>query len=156
MFILKVTQALEKAKVPYAIVGGYAVALHGAIRGTIDLDLVLNISEKDFQAAEEAFSRLGLVSKLPVNAREVYHFRKEYIKNRNLVAWSFYDAQNPINQIDVILTHDLKDLEVQTIQLKGTEIRLLSKRSLILMKKESGRPQDLEDIKALEKLLNEK
>jgi hypothetical protein len=40
MFILKVVKALNAYKVHYAVVGGYAVALHGAVRGTVDLDFL--------------------------------------------------------------------------------------------------------------------
>ena len=45
MFLIRLVRALDKHKVDYAIVGGYAVALHGAIRGTVDVDLVLGFSE---------------------------------------------------------------------------------------------------------------
>ena len=41
MFIHEVCAVLAKAKVPYAIVGGYAVALHGVMRGTVDVDVVI-------------------------------------------------------------------------------------------------------------------
>ena len=40
VFLLKVASTLNKSQVPYAIVGGQAVALHGAVRGTIDIDLI--------------------------------------------------------------------------------------------------------------------
>ena len=35
----KVCAALAQAKLRFAIVGGHAVALHGAVRGTVDIDL---------------------------------------------------------------------------------------------------------------------
>jgi len=41
-FLESICRAFEQAKVPYAIVGGHAVALHGALRGTVDIDFVLN------------------------------------------------------------------------------------------------------------------
>jgi len=44
MFILKVCESLSNAKIKYAIVGGYAVALHGVVRGTVDVDLLIEIS----------------------------------------------------------------------------------------------------------------
>jgi hypothetical protein len=39
MLTERVCRKLSKCNVPYAIVGGHAVALHGAVRSTIDIDL---------------------------------------------------------------------------------------------------------------------
>jgi hypothetical protein len=152
MFIYRVIVALEKHNVDYGIAGGFAVALHGAVRGTIDLDLVLRINKKQFQAAEAAFKSVHLVPRLPVTAEEVFDFREEYINNRNLFAWSFSNLKVPSEIVDVVITHDLA--KMKTVRVKsGTHVlRVLSVSDLIKMKRASGRPQDLEDIKALEKL----
>ena len=48
MLLFRVTDALKKSGVKFAIVGGYALALHGAVRGTVDLDLVISLRKKDF------------------------------------------------------------------------------------------------------------
>lgn len=152
MFVFRVVEALEQRKVPAAIVGGYAVALHGAVRGTVDLDLVLRLRKADFVAAEAAFRALGLVSRLPVTAAQVFEFRAEYIKNRNLIAWSFYNPANPAEALDVIITHDLAKMKVKKIKTAGGMLPVLALPDLIAMKRASGRPQDLEDISALERL----
>ncbi len=153
MLILRVAEILGRARVPYALVGGYAVALHGAVRGTLDIDIVLRLKEKDFMAAERALGRISLQPRLPVTASEVFRFREEYIRNRNLTAWSFVNPGRPSELVDVILTHDLSKMAVQRVRIEGRLIRLVSIGDLIRMKSESGRPQDLEDVKALRKLL---
>ncbi|MBY0470220.1 hypothetical protein K2X30_03565 [bacterium] len=152
MFILQVCGALNKAKIGYAIVGGYAVALHGAVRGTVDLDIVLDLSEKDYVASEKVFTGLGLQCRLPVSAKQVFRFRQEYIENRNLVAWSFFDPIRPANQMDVIITHDQSKMKVEILTIQGVKVRVASIPDLIKMKKDANRPQDLEDIAALRKL----
>lgn len=152
MFLTALCDALNKAKIRYAVVGGCAVALHGAVRGTVDVDLVLSFDEESFVDAERVFHQLGLRGRLPVDAKQVFRFRKEYLENRNLVAWSFYDPVQPANQLDVILTHDLKKMNVETFNIEGVKIRVASIDDLIKMKKASGRPQDLEDVKALQAL----
>ena len=95
MFLYRVVESLAKHKVDYALVGGFAVALHGAVRGTIDVDLVIRLQKKQFQLAEVALKDLGLISRLPVTAENVFEFREEYIQNRNLIAWSFYNPKIP-------------------------------------------------------------
>jgi hypothetical protein len=155
MFIHKVCSALKKAKVPFAVVGGYAVALHGAVRGTIDVDIVIRWSLKHLQDVESTFKKLGLVSRIPVNAENVFNFREEYIQNRNLIAWNFYNPSNPLNQIDIVINYDLKNLKhIQKIPSADTVIPVLSVIELIKMKKAAGRPQDIEDIEALTALKN--
>lgn len=128
------------------------MALHGAVRGTVDVDLVIRLTKADFIAAERALKKIGLVPRLPVGAEQVFDFREEYRKNRNLVSWSFYNPSEPTEIVDVVITHDLKQLKVVRVQLGRYSVNVLTVDSLIAMKRESARPQDLEDIRALETL----
>ena len=152
MFLYALVDALHEARVRFAIVGGYAVALHGAVRGTVDVDIVLRRSKRDFLAAEAAFQKLGLSPRLPVSAAEVFDFREEYVNNRNLVAWSFFNPQDPTQIVDIIITHDLAKMRTKNIRAGGRTLPVLAITDLIAMKKASGRPQDLADIHALEDL----
>lgn len=152
MLLLRVTEALDRARVAYAVVGGYAVALHGAVRGTLDIDLALRFSRKQFETAERALRSLSLEPRLPVTASEVFRFREEYIRNRNLTAWTFVNPNRPSEIVDVVLTHDLATMTVERVRVRGKSVKLASIADLIRMKTESGRPQDVEDVKALRKL----
>ena len=152
MFINKVCQALEQHRVRYAIAGGYAVALHGAVRGTMDVDIVINWNSRTLHNTEKALEGIGLVSRLPVSAEDVFQFRDEYVSNRNLVAWNFYHPEDASQQVDIIIIYDLKGKGRLRRDTEEGSIQLLGLRELMDMKRESGRPQDLEDVNALEKL----
>ena len=152
MLLLRVTKALEDQKIKYAIVGGFAVALHGAVRGTVDIDIVLKLSKPDFIAAEKTLCALGFEPRLPVKAEQIFDFREEYIRNKNLIAWSFYNPKRPSEVVDIIITHDLSKMKIKRFLFDGHTLCVLDLAGLIQMKKQSGRPQDLEDIKALEAL----
>ena len=152
MFIKTVIDALNKADINYALVGGYAVALHGAVRGTVDLDFVIALDEQQYELLEKALTGIGLTPRLPISAKEVFQFREEYINNRNLIAWSFINNNNPLELIDIIITHDANKMKTETLSADGMTINIATIDELIKMKKASGRPQDLEDIRALEKL----
>ena len=151
MFVLEVAQALKEAHVDYAIAGGYAVALHGAVRGTLELDLILRLERENFLAGAAALGRLHLEPRLPATAEEVFSFRKEYLKNRGLRQWDLIHPEDPTKRVDIVLTEDLADLKVDTIEVDGVTLPIVGRRDLIAMKKESGRPQDIEDVRALEK-----
>lgn len=148
----KICGALRNAGVRYAIVGGHAVALHGVVRGTLDIDVVVRWTRTTLVRAEAALNAIGLVSRLPVTAREVYDFRDEYVRNRNLTAWNFYNLDDPLEQVDIIMTDDLAGKRTKAVALPTGPVRVLSVTDLIAMKRRSGRPQDLEDVRALEKL----
>jgi hypothetical protein len=152
MLLLRIIGALDDARVPYAVVGGYAVALHGAVRGTVDVDLVLEMTERSFVRAERALNTLGLQSRLPVSAGEVFRFRREYVRNRRMTAWSFVNPSRPSDLVDVILTHDLSTMRIKRVKVQGKTVKIASIEDLIKMKEKTGRQQDLEDIKALRKL----
>ncbi len=152
-FLNRVCQALSDAGVRYAVVGGHAVALHGAVRGTVDVDIALTWNKKALRITEQTLSDLGLVSRLPVSAKDVFLFRDEYINNRNLIGWNFYNPDNLTEQVDVVINYDLKGKKLKRIETAESTINILNIRDLIKMKKASGRPQDIEDVKALEKLV---
>ncbi len=153
MFIDKVIGALKKQRVSYALVGGYAVALHGAVRGTVDVDIVISLNKTQFIAAEKALKAIGLQPRLPVTASEIFDFREEYIKNKNLTAWSFYNKDNPLEIVDILVTEDLRAIKVVKKKVGHGYISVACIPDMIAMKKKAGRTQDKEDIKALEKLL---
>ncbi len=151
-FLEKICTCFNQNGIPYAVVGGYAVALHGAPRGTFDIDFIVRLDEEIFVKVETALSSLGFKCRLPVRAHEVFKFREEYIKNRNLIAWSFYNPGNPTEVVDIIITEDLENFKIIEKKIFNFTLKILSKADLINMKKKSGRQQDLADVVALERI----
>ncbi len=151
-FLTRVGNALSGAGVRYAVVGGYAVALHGAVRGTVDVDIIVTWDLRSLQEAVRALTGLGMVSRLPVSADEVFRFRDEYVRNRNLIAWNFYNPRDLTEQVDIIITENLKGKKAVRMNTADGPIRVLSRPDLIAMKRASGRPQDIDDVDALERL----
>lgn len=152
MFLFQVIDALRKSRVSYALAGGYAVALHGAVRGTVDVDLLIRHTESTFVRAEKALRTLGLQPRLPVTGPEVFRFRDEYVRNRNLLAWSFVHPERTSELVDILLTQDLAGVRVKRVRARDRMIRIVSLEDLIRMKSGTRRPQDIEDVKALRRL----
>lgn len=152
MFIETVSKALDDYGVSFAVVGGYAVALHGAVRGTIDLDLVLAWNQQNLEQAVQALQSIGLKSRLPLDTNTVFTQRDSLIRDKNLIAWNFYNPQNLAEQVDLIIDYDLAHRATKNVTIGNTCIPLLNKQDLINMKENSGRPQDLADIAALRSL----
>ena len=143
--------ALKKQKINYIIVGGYAVNFHGFSRNTVDIDLVIKFNLRNLKKIEKIFLEMGLVSRLPISAIDVYQFREEYIKNRNLIAWNFYNKNDPTEQVDVLIQHDVSEFKAEKFKVDEFVFNVISKEDLIKMKRKSGRKKDLIDIKELTK-----
>jgi hypothetical protein len=122
------------------------------VRGTVDVDIALQWNLKNLRNAESALHAIGLTSRLPISAADVFQFRDEYINNRNLIAWNFVDLKNPAHQVDIIINYDLSGHKTETVNAGDWRIKILALDDLIAMKRSSGREQDLADIKSLEYL----
>ena len=153
ILIDQLVDEFHRRDIGFAIAGGYAVVLHGAVRLTVDVDIVVRLAKRDFVEAEAALETIGLLPRLPITASEVFEFREEYIRNRNLVAWSFFGRKDPSLVVDLLITQDLDRLQVvELVSKEGRRYPVVAIDDLIAMKNESGRPQDLSDIDALKRI----
>lgn len=132
------------------------MALHGAVRGTLDIDLITEWSPENFVLIKEALGDIGLSPRIDIDAQELFVFREKYIEEKNMIAWNFLNLKFPIEQVDVILTFNLDQCSTQSFLIEGEEISVISKKYLILMKTLSARKQDLLDVSALQRLSDEK
>lgn len=148
-FLEKICQAFENNQIPYALIGGYAVALHGAPRGTMDVDFIVKTDAQVYEKVEATLKSIGLMPRLPVAAKEVFEFRKEYIEKRNMIAWSFVNPTRPFEIVDIIITENLDDFSTVNKQLTMMQVKVLAKADLIKMKESTGREQDRLDVDAL-------
>ena len=63
MDCLRIFKELNKKEVKYVVMGGVALNLYGVVRFTGDLDLILDMSKKNFLKAVSVFKRLGFTAK---------------------------------------------------------------------------------------------
>ena len=152
MLLSKIHLAFIKNNIPYAVVGGYAVCFYGAIRGTLDLDVITQWNLTTLTNIPKALKEIDFVSRNPIDPKDLFFNKLQYIDEKNLVAWNFYNTKNPLEQLDIIITLDIKDITVNHLTINQHTIPIISLNDLIKMKKQSGRCQDLLDIEALKKL----
>lgn len=156
MFLFEVIDSLDKTGVKYALVGGYALALHGIVRATMDIDIVIKMNKSQVKLAVETLNKLGLTSRIPINSDELVEFRQEYIDQRNLIAWSFVDYKNPSKVVDILIIETLDDILIQTISVSGRKIKVAKLSEIKRMKQSSKRTKDLQDLALIKAKENEK
>ena len=77
-----------------------------------------------------------------MKAKDVFQYREEYVRTKDLIAWNFLNTQDISEQVGLIITYDLKGKKTKRIDTWDGIIRVLSKKDLTEMKKYSDRPSD--------------
>jgi predicted nucleotidyltransferase len=155
-------KALNHDNVRYVVVGGLAVVLHGHLRLTADVDLVVDLEPEAAANTIDVLTRLGLRPRVPVRAEAFADARERqrWIEERGMQVFTMFDPKNPLRSVDLFVDLPVPFEELwnrsEMIRLPETEVRVASIPDIISMKKMAGRPQDLEDIKALEALIDER
>lgn len=152
MFLLRIDAALREHNVAYAIVGGHAVSLHGAVRGTLDVDIMISAREQQYVAVEMPLRSINLSSRVPLPPRQIFCERESLAKQKNPVARSFINLDNPAELVDVLVAEDLDQCKVCQMRVASVALPVIALDELIAMKRRIGRPQDLADVDALERL----
>jgi len=161
LFYFEILEALYSKKVKYLIVGGLAVNLHGIPRVTQDIDIIISMEKENIFNLLELLKDLGYIPRLPVDPKNLLDpiLLNEWINNRNLKAFSFYNKNDNFKEIDIVLVHPLNFEVAYERRIKkrveDIEINLIAMDDLITMKMHAGRNQDLSDVKLLERLKEE-
>ena len=158
MFFESLFRQLQDRKVDYVVVGGVAVVMHGAVRMTADLDLIVALNEKNILNFVAVMKEAGFRPKVPVPAEALASAadRDLWMREKGMRVFSFYHPAEMISLVDVFidepLPYDALKRAAVVMRMDDVEIPVASRADLIQLKKLAGRPQDLEDIKALEAL----
>jgi len=150
-------RALESGQVRYVAVGGIATVLHGVIRLTRDVDLVVDLDPIQARRVVQVLAQLGFTPSVPVPAEAFADAaqRASWIRDRQMMVLSFHDprgyvAVNLFVEYPMDFEHPRADSEVMMVG--DTPIRVASLEHLIQLKRMAGRPQDLLDIERLEQV----
>jgi len=142
----RLLRSLESRGVEYALCGGFAVAVHGFLRATTDIDLV--ILEETLPVAKECLKECGFVFDngfIPFPSKGVRFYRMAKIVDQEVL------------MVDILFTQADSELWTTREKLEWREgvVWVLSKKSLIWMKEGTGRPKDEMDVLELRRLTDE-
>ena len=135
--------ALSAAGVEYLIVGAHAVALHGHLRATKDLDIWIRPTRENATRVWAALASFGA----PL---------REVTQEDLATPGTIYQLGIEPNRIDFI--NDIPGVQFESAwanrtmaTIDGVEYPVIGRADLIRNKRATGRPHDLEDADALER-----
>ena len=153
-----VFRALNDRGVRYLVAGGVAVVLHGHLRYTKDLDLVVDLAPEPALEAIQALSALGLVPSAPVDPLSFAdaQARQAWVREKDMTVFSLHDPDDARIVVDLFVEPP-SDFEAlwtasEEVQLDTTTVKIVSLDDLIAMKRSAGRPRDLLDVEELEQI----
>lgn len=135
-------ELLNEHKVRYLVVGGYAVAFHGHPRYTKDLDVWIELSQKNADKVIKALEAFGFGS---MGLKP-----GDFLENDQIIQLGY-----PPNRIDILTTlnklkfKDCYKAKVE-VEIQGLKINFIDLENLKQNKRATGRPQDLADAENLE------
>jgi len=136
---------LNKYKVKYIMVGGFAVNLYGYTRATNDIDLLLKDDSENRKNLGDAFSRLGYDNISFDNLEFVPVWTNFYIGTGIQL-----DIMTSLKGVDIPFDECLQIAPVAEIE--GVLVPFLHINHLIANKKTVNRPKDQIDVIELEKI----
>lgn len=151
----KVFRELNKAKIKYLVIGGVAVNLHGYLRFTGDLDLLLLLNKENLAKVDKVMKKMKYSERLPVSIMELSDKKKvsNWMCKKNLKAYTFNPPPHNPLQIDIIISESLKFAQFykrRNIKTMGQiKIPIVSLKDIINMKKRANRDKDVIDLKVL-------
>ena len=141
-------ECLLREGVDFMLVGGYAVALHGWPRTTFDIDFWIMANPGNAKAVMRAITAFG-APLMGLTETDFY---------RPGMVFQIGTVPQRIDIISAVDGLDYADAARRAVKMDvdGLEIKVVSLDDLIVNKRASGRPKDIADAMALERLKERK
>ncbi len=136
--------SLNKYKVEYLLVGGYAVILRGYNRTTGDMDVWVNKTPENYQKLSKAFYSFGL------NISDMTE--QNFLSNEDFNVFTYGRPPVSIDIMTAVKGLIFKEAfsNKDIYEFEGLTISLISRSDLLIAKKAANRSKDLNDIEHLE------
>jgi len=159
--VVEIANRFAEDRVRYLVCGGLAVIAHGYVRLTKDIDLIIDFDGENEQRCVRALTALGFKPRAPVPfmAWTDPAERLRWQEEKDMKAFSVWRSSAGFHhEIDLFLAHPFPFAEALASALwreaapGGPAVPFVDRARLIAMKRSAGRPNDLVDIAALERL----
>ena len=145
-----VLRALLDEGVEFVVIGGLAVAVHGFVRATEDVDLVPAPDRDNLDRLVNRLIREGARLTLAPERSPGPEERRALYRGRNLSVSTRLGDVDVVQRLHGVPPYADLNARAITVAPFGLQIRVASRGDLIAMKRAGGRPTDLADLERLE------
>lgn len=145
-------RVLGEEGVEYAIIGGNAAVIHGAMRATFDLDIVPALTEENGARLSRALVRLNA----KIDGVDADDLGLDPTDPRQITNGANWTLMTAFGRLDVMSAADgvppwnqLRSTALSLDMGFGNPMLVVSREHLISMKRVAGRRKDIEDIAAV-------
>jgi hypothetical protein len=137
--LAKLARALDAAGIPYMVIGGQAVLLHGEPRLTRGIDITLGVDATRLKRVLAAVEGIGLAA--------VVADVEAFIRTTNVLPVSYPPSGLRVDLIFSFTPYELEAIRrAVAVIFDEVEVRFASAEDLIIHKLVAGRPRDIEDV----------
>lgn len=138
----KLSDGLTAAGIPYMVIGGQAVLLHGQPRATLDIDIALGVDVEAFVRVLDAAGAIGL-EPIPEDA-------EAFARRTMVLPAKDGDSGIRVDFIFSSLPYERQAIVRATVvPIEGVPVRFASVEDLVIHKMFAGRPRDIEDVRGV-------
>lgn len=137
--LVSLCRSLNEVDAKYILIGGFAVVLHGYVRGTKDIDLLVDASKENISKIKRALASLPDNAIAELKDDEVEKYQVVRVADEIVV-----DLMAKACGID----YEMASKMIEYVEIDGVEIPIATKELLIKMK-DTFRPTDKVDVNFL-------
>ena len=139
--------------------GGLAVNAHGFVRLTRDVDLVLQLDPGNVSKGLNALLDIGYKMSIPARPEDFANpgMRENWRQNKGMITLKLWSDQHQRTPVDIFVYEQFDFMKEYATATKleicsGVLAPIVSLETLLKMKRDAGRAQDLIDIEELQRI----
>lgn len=140
--LVRLANELDACKLPYMVIGGQAVLVHGEPRLTRDIDITLGATTDEFDKVLDAAQKAGL--------KPLIENPRDFVRDTWVLPCA--DTRTGI-RVDLMFSFTAYEHSAMAraapVMMNGSEVRVATAEDLVVLKILAGRARDLEDARTV-------
>jgi len=146
---LEIIDALEKEKVDYVLIGGFAMVLYGMPRATQDIDIFIKHREENIERLQKALFTV-------FNNKDVFEITFSEFQNYPVIRYGADEGYYVDILTSIGTTFSFDDLIIDELTVEDHKIKIASVETLYKLKEKTLRAIDKSDLLFLKQILENK
>lgn len=146
---LEIIDALEKEKVDYVLIGGFAMVLYGMPRATQEIDIFIKYREENIERLQKALYAI-------FNNKNVFEITFMELQNYPVIRYSSDEGFYVDILSNIGTVFSFEDLVYEELTVENHKIKIASVETLYKLKEKTFRAIDKSDLLFLKQLIKEK